>query len=593
MMMSAIKTTTTTTTAATAAGTANDQQGHVTEEYDNNSSNPAMTMMTTKMTVQHQETAQRLLASIMYLKDNVGRSFLHTKYQLCWAKALLDRAKSIDESCMQQQQQHSDAMLLQRRFLLQPDQESGYTPLHRAVIESNLPAILLFLRHVSNLDGTERFTQHPMTILHSADNSSSNNSNTSNSSLANKVSSAVDNEGLTPLKLLGMLQRSELTECRKALQSHIPEVDIRAFRRLRPRRQGGGRGNGDDDEVQVDFFSENGDILRHHAGMRRTGGGDDDSHDDDSEDSDSDDETERNRNSLYACEVMTFGRGCALGVISSASSTASTNSSSSRSVSGNDQPYYNASTFFPQRVNEFAQEVVGRSGSAVMAAAATHHTLVVLKNGHVYSFGVEKGGRLGLGDDQPQQCPLPRRILGPLNRRQVVYVAAADNHSLCVTKDGNVFSWGSNRFGQLGDEECNNNRTSPKRVEDIRNHPCVAVAAGEKHSVALTRNGEVYVWGGEFCTAVHDDVLFIRGFVLLTCSIVDFPHNQIRILSTYRQFFWSTWCSTPDWHPEGPTGRGIVEQECSKSRDCHCSIRAIDVGLNGAYPRDDTSEFDL
>ena len=158
---------------------------------------------------------------------------------------------------------------------------------------------------------------------------------------------------------------------------------------------------------------------------------------------------------------------------------------------------------------------MGRERSAVAVAASTHHTLVALKNGHLYSFGLGKGGRLGL-DTDIQQCPLPRRVLGPLSRRKVIGIAAAENHSLCVTNDGSIFAWGSNRFGQLGWTETkvststttsssNRSRSSsitspnfrclPRRVEDLRNIPCIAVAAGLKHSVALSRRGEVYVWG--------------------------------------------------------------------------------------------------
>jgi alpha-tubulin suppressor-like RCC1 family protein len=87
-----------------------------------------------------------------------------------------------------------------------------------------------------------------------------------------------------------------------------------------------------------------------------------------------------------------------------------------------------------------------------------------------------------------------------------VAIAAADNHSLCVTACGSVYAWGSNRFGQVGttcgssgtvDESNSSNSTRclPRRVDDLKNVFCVSVAAGEKHSVALSRQGEVYVWG--------------------------------------------------------------------------------------------------
>eukprot|EP00529_Nitzschia_sp_RCC80_P027737 CAMPEP_0113507340 /NCGR_PEP_ID=MMETSP0014_2-20120614/36409_1 /TAXON_ID=2857 /ORGANISM="Nitzschia sp." /LENGTH=258 /DNA_ID=CAMNT_0000402935 /DNA_START=165 /DNA_END=937 /DNA_ORIENTATION=+ /assembly_acc=CAM_ASM_000159 len=207
---------------------------------------------TTILTSDDRKASQRLLASIMYMKDRSGRSFVHTKYQLCWAKALLDRAKCLDDDKEgeeeeaqrqrhQQQQNHgrhksssslaitrTSSSLLQRRFLLQQDEESGYTPLHRAVLESNLPAILLILRHVTNTDGgTERFTQRPMSVLHLADSYCNpkvggNSGTSTTSNLVTMVTTAVDHEGMTPLQLLGMLQRSELQACRNALDSNRP-----------------------------------------------------------------------------------------------------------------------------------------------------------------------------------------------------------------------------------------------------------------------------------------------------------------------------------------------------------------------------------
>ncbi len=443
------------------------------------------------------ETARQLLSSLLYIKDASGRSYLHTSFHLSWAKALLDRARSLDEDSEQYIDSsmmgttNSGSTLMQRRFLLQPDKESGYTPFHVAIMGGNLAAILLFLRHAT-ADGssTERLTQRPMTLLHAAEAGQSRGSNRhNNNNLLQAMANATDHEGMTPLCLLGRLQQPELFGCRKYLLSFRPSVDRNATMRLRTRaRQSSFDHNGNDseDDDNIDYFSENADLLRI----------------DDEADSDND---KNDRDAVYyACEVVTFGRPhhCALGVVQSGSLSSSSSTFVPSSKDNSIQKYSHGSAFCPQRVQEFAQEIIGRPGSAMAVAAAAHHSLVVTKKGHVYAFGLGKGGRLGLGDDQPQQCPLPKRVLGPLQRRQVVGVAAAENHSLCVTSQGDVFSWGSNRFGQLGDHAIGSSpvapcgsRSLPRRVENLKQHPCVAVAAGEKHSVALSRKGEVYVWG--------------------------------------------------------------------------------------------------
>ena len=81
----------------------------------------------------------------------------------------------------------------------------------------------------------------------------------------------------------------------------------------------------------------------------------------------------------------------------------------------------------------------------------------------------------------------------------IVAISAGKRHSLALNDDGEVFAWGTNRYGQLGN---NSRRTSfvPVQVQglygegNLRN--IVAVSAGEKHSLALNSDGEVYAWGG-------------------------------------------------------------------------------------------------
>lgn len=399
------------------------------------------------------ETAKSLLLSLLYIRDRSGKSFLHSNFNLNIAKGLLDRAKSLDDI------ENKNSKYWQRKFLLQADPESGYTPFHRAVLEGNLSALLLFLRHAMD-DGCDRLTQRPMTVLHAAESApkATTTITGSNFDLAQTMATAKDKEGLTPLELLGKLQKSELTRCRHSLNACRPQVCLRPQRRTRQISFDIG-----EDHEQLSFLSDNMDIL----------------------------EEQRDCNekpeivTSYACEVVTFGRPhhCALGVVQGSSSSSKED--------------YHSSTFCPQRVQEFSQDRIRRAGSAVAVAAATHHTLVATRNGNLYAFGFGKGGRLGIGDIDNQQCPLPRRVMGPLMRRKVVGVAAAPNHSLAVTKDGILFAWGSNRFGQLGESSNNggNCRSLPRRVEDMKNIPCIAVAAGEKHSVSLSRKGEVYVWG--------------------------------------------------------------------------------------------------
>jgi len=86
------------------------------------------------------------------------------------------------------------------------------------------------------------------------------------------------------------------------------------------------------------------------------------------------------------------------------------------------------------------------------------HTLALTRNGHIYSWGKAEGGQLGLPLDQlvhnakqnQLYCTAPRRIKGALENKVVVQVACGDAHSLALTRDGLVFGWGYSYYGQLG-----------------------------------------------------------------------------------------------------------------------------------------------
>ena len=78
--------------------------------------------------------------------------------------------------------------------------------------------------------------------------------------------------------------------------------------------------------------------------------------------------------------------------------------------------------------------------------------------------------------------------------QRVVAVSAGDKHSLALTADGAVWSWGNGGFGELGhgDEQ---NQLLPKKIEALAAQRVVAVSAGYVHSLALTADGAVLTWG--------------------------------------------------------------------------------------------------
>lgn len=97
-------------------------------------------------------------------------------------------------------------------------------------------------------------------------------------------------------------------------------------------------------------------------------------------------------------------------------------------------------------------------------------------------------GRLGYTSVDSQ--PTPRRISS--FRLRAVAVAASNKHSAVLTKEGEVFTWGCNGEGQLGYGTSNSAANSvPRLVEAMKGKPLVAVSVAKYHTVVLSADGEV------------------------------------------------------------------------------------------------------
>lgn len=132
------------------------------------------------------------------------------------------------------------------------------------------------------------------------------------------------------------------------------------------------------------------------------------------------------------------------------------------------------------------------------------HTLFLKEDGTVWAVGGNEHGQLGIGkkSDGEKLFTEPVQVLGLTD---VLQVAAGDNHSLAVKRDGTVWAWGGNEQGQLGDDS-RKNGLQPRVVEGL---PKVnSVAAGQYTSLALGNGGEIWVWGMQ--AFAPNDILHIR-----------------------------------------------------------------------------------
>ena len=128
---------------------------------------------------------------------------------------------------------------------------------------------------------------------------------------------------------------------------------------------------------------------------------------------------------------------------------------------------------------------------AVDLAAGYDHTCALTDSGTVQCWGSNKFGQLGAGTTD-RYSPVPVEVAGLTG---VVAVGTGYYHSCAVLDNGGLRCWGRNEFGELGNGRAGRDESAfePEKVGGLRN--IRQVDGGAAHTCAVTDSGDVYCWG--------------------------------------------------------------------------------------------------
>jgi len=131
------------------------------------------------------------------------------------------------------------------------------------------------------------------------------------------------------------------------------------------------------------------------------------------------------------------------------------------------------------------------------------HTAIVTDDpeANLFMCGFGPGGRLGTGDESTRFSFVCIET-GGLAEKKVISVALGQDHSLAITDRGEIFSWGSNKFGQLGyglPRTSNRNdvpiQSTPRQIfNPLKKEIIIGAAASSIHSVVFSDSG-LYTFG--------------------------------------------------------------------------------------------------
>jgi alpha-tubulin suppressor-like RCC1 family protein len=150
--------------------------------------------------------------------------------------------------------------------------------------------------------------------------------------------------------------------------------------------------------------------------------------------------------------------------------------------------------FITQIGNQFnqIQYSITQNIKIIQIASGSYHTLYLTDTGIVYANGYNGNGQLGVGDTTNRNLPVK---ITALNGIFIVQISAVVQVSLFLTDKGTVYGCGINNSGQLGVNDAIN-KTLPVLVTSSIGTKFISnVAGGAVVSVCLEKNGRVYSSG--------------------------------------------------------------------------------------------------
>jgi alpha-tubulin suppressor-like RCC1 family protein len=182
----------------------------------------------------------------------------------------------------------------------------------------------------------------------------------------------------------------------------------------------------------------------------------------------------------------------------------------------------------------------------VKIATGRHHNLLLADDGTVFSFGTNEASATGLGistGNTPIATPID---MSNLAGKTVAQIAANGLHSLLLTTDGTVFSFGENEFGQTGQGTTIGNTPIATAIDatNLEGKKIKQIVAGSGYSFLLAGDGSVFSFGSNFAGATGQGT--DMGKTLVAMPINTSNLNGLRITTISAGFSHSLLIAVPE-----------------------------------------------
>jgi RCC1 and BTB domain-containing protein len=140
----------------------------------------------------------------------------------------------------------------------------------------------------------------------------------------------------------------------------------------------------------------------------------------------------------------------------------------------------------PVKINGFNNEKI------LSIACGGGHSLALTDSGKVYGWGWNNYGQVGSGKYYSQYIP---EIISPNNNQKFKSISCGYQHSLLLTNEGDIYAFGSNYFGQIGNGQSKTKQMTPLKINQNLKFKEIACYHSAYISVAKGIDDYCYVWG--------------------------------------------------------------------------------------------------
>ena len=128
-------------------------------------------------------------------------------------------------------------------------------------------------------------------------------------------------------------------------------------------------------------------------------------------------------------------------------------------------------------------------------SAGRSYAVAVSSEGNLYSWGDNSAGRLGR-DTTGTSDPKPSKVQTTPAGITFTSVSAGWGHTAALDSQGNIYTWGDNTHGELGRSTVGSTQGNyPGKVDTPTGITFTQASAGGSHSVAVSDDGSLYTWG--------------------------------------------------------------------------------------------------